>query len=92
MQLSSNRGLLIRYFHHFGLSLHYINNSIRKFAAEIKTCGNPVIQALPPSEQQNGQNNNKPRKLWLRNSFHRHLIIYRGNSIGRELSGEITRW
>ena len=46
-----------------------INNSIRKFAAEIKTCGNPVIQALPPSEQQNGQNNNKPRKLWLRNSF-----------------------
>ena len=34
MQLSSNRGLLIRYFHHFGLSLHYINNSIRKFAAE----------------------------------------------------------
>lgn len=46
MQLSSNRGLLIRYFHHFGLSLHYINNSIRKFAAEIKTCGNPVIQAL----------------------------------------------
>ena len=40
-----------------------INNSIRKFAAEIKTCGNPVIQALPPSEQQNGQNNNKPRKL-----------------------------
>ena len=47
MQLSSNRGLLIRYFHHFGLSLHYINNSIRKFAAEIKTYGNPVIQALP---------------------------------------------
>lgn len=69
MQLSSNRGLLIRYFHYFGLSLHYINNSIRKFAAEIKTCGNPVIQALPPREQQNGQNNNKPRKLWLRNSF-----------------------
>ena len=65
MQLSSNRILVIRYFHHFGLSLHYINNSIRKFAAEIKTCGNPVIQALPPS----GQNNNKPRKLWLRNSF-----------------------
>jgi hypothetical protein len=27
--------------------LHYINNSIRKFAAEIKTYGNPVIQALP---------------------------------------------
>lgn len=46
MQLSSNRGLLIRYFHHFGLSLHYINNSIRKFAAEIKTCGNPVIQGI----------------------------------------------
>ena len=47
MQLSSNRRLLIRYFHHFGLSLHNINNSIRKFAAEIKTYGNPVIQALP---------------------------------------------
>ena len=69
MQLSSNRGLLIRYFHHFGLSLHYINNSIRKFAAEIKTCGNLGIQALPASEQQNGQNNNKHRKLWQRNSF-----------------------
>ena len=53
--------LVIRYFHHFGLSLHYINNSIRKFAAEIKTCGNLGIQALPSSEQQNGQNNNKPR-------------------------------
>ena len=44
--------------------VHYINNSIRKFAAEIKTCGNLGIQALPEREQQNGQNNNKPRKLW----------------------------
>ena len=92
MQLSSNRGLLIRYFHHFGLSLHYINNSIRKFAAEIKTCGNLGIQALPASKQQNGQNNNKPRSYGKETLLHRHLIIYRGNSIGRELSGKITRW
>ena len=43
---------LIRYFHHFGLSLHYINNSIRKFAAGIKTCGNPVIQPQQTDKQQ----------------------------------------
>ena len=38
MQLSSNRGLLIRYFHYFGLSLHYINNSIREPTLKSKAC------------------------------------------------------
>ena len=56
--------ILILYLHFFGLFFYSYHYSISNFAAEIKTCGNLGIQALPASEQQNGQNNNKPRKLW----------------------------